>query len=72
MTSHLHDAAEDVDEDATHVRISGQDLERRGHLRLRRPAAHVEEVAGDAPKCLMMSWWHAGGAIDHDPMLRPA
>ncbi|GAB1395635.1 hypothetical protein MASR1M65_04120 [Saprospiraceae bacterium] len=39
-----HDAAEDVDEDALHVRVRGDDLEGFGHLLLRRAAADVEEV----------------------------
>ena len=41
-----HDAAEDVDEDALHVRVGGDDLEGFGHLLLGRAAAHVEEVGG--------------------------
>ena len=39
-----HDAAEDVDEDALHVRVGGDDLERRRHLLLGGAAADVEEV----------------------------
>ncbi len=39
-----HDAAEDVDENALHVRVGGDDLERRRHLLLRGAAADVEEV----------------------------
>src|SRR5208283_4229598 len=39
-----HDAAEDVDQDALHVRVDGDDLERRGDLLLRGAAADVEEV----------------------------
>ena len=44
MTSHLHDAAEDVDQDALHVGIGGDDLERRRHLLLGGAAADVEEI----------------------------
>ncbi len=39
-----HDAAEDVDEDALHLRVRGDDLERLGDLLLGGAAAHVEEV----------------------------
>ncbi len=41
-----HDAAEDVDQDALHVGIGGDDLERRRHLVLGGAAADVEEVGG--------------------------
>ena len=40
----LHDAAEDVDQDALHVRVGGDDLERRGHLLGGGAAADIEEV----------------------------
>ncbi len=40
----FHDAAEDVDQDALHGRIGGDDLEGRGDLFLRRTAADIEEV----------------------------
>src|SRR5690606_29225811 len=39
-----HDAAEDVDQDALHCRIGGDDLERCRHLLLGGAAANVEEV----------------------------
>ena len=42
----LHDAAEDVDQDALHLRIGGDDLERRRDLFLGGAAADVEEVRG--------------------------
>ena len=42
----LHDAAEDVDQDALHLRIGGDDLERRRHLLGGGAAADVEEVRG--------------------------
>jgi hypothetical protein len=42
----LHDAAEDVDENALHLRVRGDDLEGRGDLLLRGAAAHIEEVRG--------------------------
>src|SRR5690606_4675431 len=42
----LHDAAEDVDEDALHRRIRRDDLEGGRHLLLARTAADVEEVGG--------------------------
>ena len=41
-----HDAAEDVDQNALHVGVGGDDLERRRHLVLRGAAADVEEVGG--------------------------
>src|SRR6202020_2494709 len=40
----LHDAAEDVDQDALHVRIGGDDLEGGRDLFLAGAAADVEEV----------------------------
>ena len=40
----FHDAAEDVDQDALHLRVGGDDLERRRHLLLGGAAADVEEV----------------------------
>src|SRR5690554_2069494 len=40
----LHDAAEDVDEDALHVRVARDDAERCGDLFGRRTATYVEEV----------------------------
>ena len=50
-----HDAANDVDENAFHVRIGGDDLERRGDLVLGGAAADVEEVGRVSPYSLMMS-----------------
>ena len=44
MTSQSHDAAEDVDQNALHVRIGDDDLERRGDLVLGGAAADVEKV----------------------------
>ncbi len=44
MTSQLHDAAEDVDQDALHVGVGGDDLEGRGDLLPWSAAADVEEV----------------------------
>src|SRR5689334_1312271 len=41
-----HDPAENIDEDALHRRVAQNDLERRGDLLFRSPAAHVEEVGG--------------------------
>jgi hypothetical protein len=41
-----HDAAEDVHEDALHVRVRRDDLERLCDLLLRGATAHVEEVRG--------------------------
>src|SRR5436305_7199122 len=40
----FHDAAEDVDQDALHVGIGGDDLECRGNLGLVGAAADIEEV----------------------------
>src|SRR5581483_9833938 len=40
----FHDAAENIDEDALHVRVGSDDLEGGGNLFLRSPAADVEEV----------------------------
>jgi hypothetical protein len=40
----LHDPAEDVDEDALHVRVGRDDLEGRRDLLLARAAADIEEV----------------------------
>ena len=40
----VHDAAEDVDQDALHVRVLQDDLERRRDLLLAGAAADVEEV----------------------------
>jgi succinyl-CoA synthetase beta subunit len=40
----LHDAAEDVDQDALHVRVADDDLEGLGHFFLGGAAAHVQEV----------------------------
>ena len=40
----LHDAAEDVDENALHLRIGRDDLERRRHLLGGGAAADVEEI----------------------------
>src|SRR5882724_5826670 len=63
----FHDAAEDIDQDALHVRIGGNDLERRGDLGLVGAATDIEEVG----------WRHAvelddvhrrhrkAGAVDH-------
>ena len=45
----LHDAAEDVDQDALHVGIGGDDLERRRDLLLVGAAADVEEVRRRLP-----------------------
>src|SRR5690606_12637968 len=39
-----HDAAEDIDQDALHSRIGGDDLERGRHLLLGGTATNVEEV----------------------------
>ena len=40
----FHDAAEDVDQNALHLRVGGDDLERRRHLLLGGAAADIEEV----------------------------
>ena len=45
----LHDAAEDVDQNALHVRVGGDDLERRRHLLLGGAAADIEEVRRRLP-----------------------
>ena len=42
----VHDAAEDVDQDALHLRVAEDDLEGRGDLLLGGAAADVEEVRG--------------------------
>ena len=42
----FHDAAEDVDQDALHARVGGDDLEGGRHLFLRGAAADIEEVGG--------------------------
>jgi hypothetical protein len=48
----VHDATEDVHEDALHVRIAEDDLERGDHLVLRGAAADVEEVGRVAAEVL--------------------
>ena len=50
-----HDAAEDVDENAFHVRIGQDDLERRRHFLFRGAAADVQEIGGLPPYSLIMS-----------------
>ena len=44
----LHDAAEDVDQEALHVLVGQQDLERIGDLLLVSATPHIEEVRGAA------------------------
>ena len=48
----IHDAAENVHEDALHVRVAQNDLERRRDLFLARAAADVEEVRRAAAEML--------------------
>ena len=62
-----HDAAEDVDQDALHVRVGEDDLERGRHLLLGGAAADVEEVGG--LRAVELDDVHGGhgeaGAVDH-------
>src|SRR3546814_9099642 len=51
----LHDAAEDVDEDAFDRGVLQNDLERRRHLSLLAPPPTSRKFAGKAPFSLMMS-----------------
>ncbi len=48
----LHDAAEDVDEDALHIGVAHDDLEGLRHLLLGGAAADIEEVGGLAAEQL--------------------
>ena len=63
----LHDAAEDIDQNPLHVRIAGDDLERRRHALLGRRAADIEEVRRRPP--IELDDVHGGhreaGAVDH-------
>ena len=63
----LHDAAEDVDEDPLHLRVGGDDLERRGHLLGGGAAADVEEVRRLAAVVLddVHGRHRQAGAVDH-------
>ena len=62
-----HDAAEDIDQDALHVRIAEDDLEGRRDLLLGGAAADIEEVGGLA--AVELDDVHGGhgeaGAVDH-------
>src|ERR1700685_2787046 len=49
-----HDAAENIDQDAFHVRIRRDDLEGGRHLVLARAAADVEKVGGVSPESLVV------------------
>src|SRR3984957_18881721 len=65
----FHDATENVDQDALHVGIGGDDLERRGDLGLVGAAAYVEEVR--RRHSVKLDDVHGGhreaGAVDHTP-----
>jgi hypothetical protein len=62
----VHDAAEDIDENAADVWIGQDDLKGGGNLFLRRAAADIEEVRG--PAAVVLDDVHGGhgqaGAID--------
>src|SRR5207247_5019769 len=63
----LHDAAEDVDEDAAHPRVVGDDLERSGDLLRSGAASNIQEVGGRAS--VVLDDVHGGhgeaGAVHH-------
>src|SRR6185295_7298350 len=62
-----HDATEDVDKDALHLGIGGDDLEGRGDLLLGSTATDVEEVGGfGAVELYDVHGRHGeAGAVDH-------